>query len=387
MKKSIILHIGPHKTGTTAFQQTIRRSPEALKEEGVFICPPKTIVPGKGGYHIIPREIRNNNKSETLDEVLKCYEETDCHRAIISSEGFDRFQKKEIVELSNTLDKYEVEVYVVLRHPISLITSFYCSAGGFLRLRAPDQYFESFLKGESFIYFGKFIAKWQKSFPNIKVLFYEDEDDIVAYLLRKMNFSPDLFNKIMLRRPNSSPQGNCLEDFIKDGRARISLSPALSIVNYLLREELQKAEHVRQAAIHRELLRFDITYRKNGLPRLKNKGRILLSKDEQSEILARLSDEISAVADLTGKEVPQSYYLPIDGAVPKPKELQRLYNSFISNSRHVTDKSKKIIRLLPGPNPKLKLLPRPPGLWKFLPYSIYEKVRKLKVYVLNIKNH
>ena len=87
--RTLHVHIGAHKTGTTALQALMRGQGVAFAEAGIAI--PRTGVPeGLYGHHNIAWEVVGNPRfspdSGTLSELLDEIEGAD--QALISAEGF-----------------------------------------------------------------------------------------------------------------------------------------------------------------------------------------------------------------------------------------------------------------------------------------------------------
>jgi hypothetical protein len=136
--KKIFLHIGPHKTGTTSLQQFTRKNHELFADLGLYVPPPGKLLDqhgneinlgsGAGGLHAIPRAIEHKDPS-TLQAFLRAFEHSGLPNALLSSEGFDKFNNKNILFLKKQLADYEIRPIVVLRHPVRLAISIYCSLG------------------------------------------------------------------------------------------------------------------------------------------------------------------------------------------------------------------------------------------------------------------
>ena len=137
MKKKIYLHIGTHKTGTTSFQQLIRKNARALELQDIYVPPVGKLTDGDvdyqmhgGGLHLICSAFRGKVDFNVIDAYLRNFERSGCTSACISSEGFDSLNKNQIDKISKTFDSYDIKILLVLRHPLSLAKSFFCSRGG-----------------------------------------------------------------------------------------------------------------------------------------------------------------------------------------------------------------------------------------------------------------
>ncbi|MGB5136769.1 MAG: hypothetical protein WBN89_16545 [Prochlorococcaceae cyanobacterium] len=96
----IHLHIGTHKTGTTAFQRQLQRSREALKQRGIWYPNEAELLPGRGAripHRNIARSLHSGSapKPYSADELLTIAKallrgSRDYEHTIISSEAFWR---------------------------------------------------------------------------------------------------------------------------------------------------------------------------------------------------------------------------------------------------------------------------------------------------------
>lgn len=85
----VILHIGPHKTGTTSIQAFLYRNSAALRKYGFFY--PQTQEDGQNHHDLVcglrdPSTFLSTTKR--IQELLKESESSGCHTVILSSEMF-----------------------------------------------------------------------------------------------------------------------------------------------------------------------------------------------------------------------------------------------------------------------------------------------------------
>ncbi len=148
----IYIHAGLSKTGTTTFQRFLRLNSEKFAGAGYF-----TPAEGEwygtryGGHHSLPRQIegevgtasrRLNRRDRKWEDLLSDFERSGCHTMMISAEGFSRFRERELGVLMAMLKKYTVVPILTFRHPISHLTSMYCSLGSGKRKSSPQSYFK-----------------------------------------------------------------------------------------------------------------------------------------------------------------------------------------------------------------------------------------------------
>jgi|GEM_PF-583562 len=123
MKKTIYLHIGYHKTGTTAIQQSLYNHHELLKEQGYFY----PIMGGKIGHHNIAWELQSMWKFSAsegnLQDLLVEIKQNPNSSVIISSERLSRLTRDQIEKLAHAFMNYDVKVIVYLRRQDQLLQS------------------------------------------------------------------------------------------------------------------------------------------------------------------------------------------------------------------------------------------------------------------------
>jgi hypothetical protein len=129
MKKTIYVHIGSHKTGTTALQSFFSLNRDILKKNGY-------LYPGTGkAHHPIARELRDINnvnddvvQRSKLRKILNEIENSRCQTIVISSEAFFQFgcsiQLKQEIEqvLGSSVD---IKIICYCRRQDHLLQSIY----------------------------------------------------------------------------------------------------------------------------------------------------------------------------------------------------------------------------------------------------------------------
>lgn len=114
-----LLHIGPHKTGTTSLQNSIRANREEILRQGVFYGAPE----GRLASNRIARSLLRlpfKNPNEVVDyreweEQVARVRASDAPRVIVSGEEFSFCEKREIQTVLNELDQDRVHVVVTVR--------------------------------------------------------------------------------------------------------------------------------------------------------------------------------------------------------------------------------------------------------------------------------
>jgi hypothetical protein len=136
--KKVILHIGFHKTGTSALQEYFSENRETLKKHGVFY--PQSLNEKYSGNVDLSWVFNENAPSYAKlnpDEKIQIetfykeqIEKTDCETVIISSEDFSLLdaQLKSIECLKSFLSGYEVTIIAYVREPMEFMFSLYSHA-------------------------------------------------------------------------------------------------------------------------------------------------------------------------------------------------------------------------------------------------------------------
>lgn len=124
MKAQVILHIGPHKTGSTYIQQAFNRLNTSLYLAGYCWD-----ADGKAKkHHLLATHLYNNHKGLTslrnYPVLFKCLNES--RKVIISSETFSAFANQKVLSrLKGFFAGHSVHVVAAYREPLSLFYSIY----------------------------------------------------------------------------------------------------------------------------------------------------------------------------------------------------------------------------------------------------------------------
>ncbi|MFK8011057.1 MAG: hypothetical protein AB8B80_03385 [Marinicellaceae bacterium] len=138
MKKKLYLHIGFHKTGTSALQEFFDRNRDELLKNGVYyIKSYDTRFPANvdlsWAFNQDPppwASFEKGTSSEIIAHYNKKLKNNVCDTVIISSEDFCLFDKQpqSIRNLKTFLSDYDVKIVAYLRDPMEFIISLYCHA-------------------------------------------------------------------------------------------------------------------------------------------------------------------------------------------------------------------------------------------------------------------
>lgn len=130
MAKTIYLHIGTHKTGSTSIQRFLARADEALARQGILY--PKTGRPTEGwspyGQHKLQWAITEGGKAAEKRIWEDLRQEISAHpgrRVVISAEEFERCTWEEIQKVVDHFDRYSLRVILYLRPPVQFLRAAY----------------------------------------------------------------------------------------------------------------------------------------------------------------------------------------------------------------------------------------------------------------------
>jgi len=133
MKKTIYLHIGTHKTGTTAIQNLLYENHKLLETYDVSYLPDNTIW---AGHHYLGWAFRGN--TSVLKEYCKFYDygilnfledsinKSECSKFILSSENFYMMENREYAEkFFERFSNFEIKIIVYLRNQLDFLEAWY----------------------------------------------------------------------------------------------------------------------------------------------------------------------------------------------------------------------------------------------------------------------
>ncbi len=136
--KTVYLHIGFHKTGTSALQEYLSEHRDYLFENGILY--PEcfdTKYPGNvdlsWAFNKKPPKwssVNDENQNEVFEFYAKQLDLTTCDSIVISSEDFVLLdnQIESIVKIKDFFQNYEVKIIAYIREPIDFIISLYSHA-------------------------------------------------------------------------------------------------------------------------------------------------------------------------------------------------------------------------------------------------------------------
>jgi hypothetical protein len=127
--KSILIHIGTHKTGTTSIQQFLARASDQLREDGILypeVGRPDDRAPH--GHHTLAWSIQQRQGLENLEgweEVVCEIRRSSCSQVLLSSEVFETCSVSEIRQVRSFFPASKIRALVYLRGPFSYMASMY----------------------------------------------------------------------------------------------------------------------------------------------------------------------------------------------------------------------------------------------------------------------
>jgi len=116
MKLNLILHVGIHKTGTTAIQSFLSLNKELLKKHGFYFPQVDCIVENKP-YHLREALLINNRHEyeEIINRIITSAKDANCHTVILSDEDFQIFAHKGNNNLGILKHFFNVELLMYIR--------------------------------------------------------------------------------------------------------------------------------------------------------------------------------------------------------------------------------------------------------------------------------
>jgi len=178
--KRIILHIGRHKTGTTAIQRFLRTNPDLLESHGYYY--PNFGIRGFGHHELGAPLTRGNLRKageqandiiSDLRHSIKAELDSQSGTAIVSSEAFQMCDPKVVRKVFPDCD---VSVVIYLREQIGYLISAYAQkvhASNYTG-SLEDFYTSTFAKT-----YTQFVDEWNNEFTNDLTLRIYERDDLI----------------------------------------------------------------------------------------------------------------------------------------------------------------------------------------------------------------
>jgi hypothetical protein len=177
--KTIYLHVGMHKTATTAIQVCLRKNEGALAGLGYAI--PRSGVSGTT-HNNIAFSIRNlprfDPENGGIDELVNELSGSSYDRFIVSAEALDHLSAEEIELLRLKLLEFDVRVIVWLRRQVEWLQSEWSEM---VKLRFYQDDFATWIQqrtaGDRRLHYFEFLEAWSRVFgsDNVRVRVYEKD--------------------------------------------------------------------------------------------------------------------------------------------------------------------------------------------------------------------
>jgi hypothetical protein len=253
MEETIYLHIGVHKTGTSAIQLFLSINRELLKQNGY-------LYPGqKSACYDFSLELNTKTFLEIISDAnspskkyLKEIQQTTCKNIIFSSEGFIKLKKNEVVTLQKILpEKYKIKIIIYLRRQDNKLESLYNQFVKSAKRRYQQKFTDSIpeLLETGFFDYYSVLLPWSQVFgkENIIVRCYEKEqlaNGIYHDFLRVVGLPADKNYRFPKEKVNQSLNWDLIEivricniHFKEDIRFHHFLINSLEQVNLGMRDE------------------------------------------------------------------------------------------------------------------------------------------------------
>lgn len=132
LEKTIYIHIGPHKSGTTTIQKGLLLNEDVLKSMGVLIPRSGRSMTETAGHHNLAWELQNNAKFDPFygtwdDLVREIRNNSNINKVVLSAEGFCSISEQEIEKIGGKLTGHQVKILMYLRNQDQALQSSWVS--------------------------------------------------------------------------------------------------------------------------------------------------------------------------------------------------------------------------------------------------------------------
>jgi hypothetical protein len=205
MKKKVYLHVGFHKTGTTAIQESLYSHSDQLKDLGISYATKKGKANHREAWALSERYWgwkKRGGEKTSIVEWKKRVKDLKAQKinSVLSSEFFSEIDDTQLDQIAHDLKNFDVEVIFTIRPLAKLLGSSYQQYLKYGIKASYEEWLEDiFRNSEKLKYTPTFwkrhrheavIARWAKAFGNQKihlVVVDESEPDLLY----------DAFNKIL----------------------------------------------------------------------------------------------------------------------------------------------------------------------------------------------
>jgi cytidylate kinase len=192
MQKTIYIHVGMSKTGTTSIQQMLAKNEDLLSQSGILF--PKSARKNGIGHHSLAAYIKQGKDEDHALKLQAEVSNSKHKKVVVSSELFERMSEGKWRALGQFFSPYRVKIIIYLRRQDDAIISMY---NELVKKHALDLTFADYLKNS----------------PRIDLLDYRKTLGVISTVFGRENMSVGIFSKTQLL------EGNIGRDF----SARIDL--------------------------------------------------------------------------------------------------------------------------------------------------------------------
>ena len=195
--KTIFLHIGLHKTGTTTIQESLFAEQEKLNQNGVLVPAVGQPFPQNAGHHNLAWELfdfkKFSAKNGTWDDLIYLINEVPHKRIILSSEEFTRIPVSKIEQIKIRLEKFQVKIVVYIRRQDKILQSFWAEMIKSGRTPNFTTGFIEWLENNQYIFsqvdFQSVLKRWSDVFG---------KDNLILRVLERNQLQVALFHDFLL---------------------------------------------------------------------------------------------------------------------------------------------------------------------------------------------
>lgn len=208
-RTTVYLHIGMHKTGSTAIQHLISRNRLSFSKQGYFVptagCPKEEEL--NRGHHELAWAIHLNQDLMHRWRVFAKEAEQSNHKMILlSSEDFSRLGEKHIAEVKELLSSFDTKILVYIRDQVSTIEAMYrTDVLHYGEMRTISDYAEDEVKS---LNCANILRQWEKGFgrDNIICRDYQNDKgvpvDVVSDFCGLLAVRPESFDNLPMPKIN-----------------------------------------------------------------------------------------------------------------------------------------------------------------------------------------
>lgn len=182
--KKLIIHAGPHKTGTSYIQQLLLRNYSNLLDVGI-VYPKQGMA--YGGHHEIANYFCSQFDKKALPELVRAIQKNQ-QITILSSENFSKLNREGLVALREAFKEFKIEFIFYLRNPSIRLFSWW---GEEIR----HGFYHNFYRYS----FPHFVDPFRSRILNPMHFFREIEDVFGSGKIKVVSYEHAKFTKSMLK--------------------------------------------------------------------------------------------------------------------------------------------------------------------------------------------